>query len=186
MNLVKRPAAVTSSEQSGPKAYCRAASRHKRPGAAAASLAPPSPPRYLLVTDHRGRACRTATRIRGPRITSVGKPSHAEVFVGNRRFPALLRRRPGANRGETGSVEIKEAWARATPGGAQNGAAYLTLGSPTGDRLTGVYQLRPPREPQLHQMTNDGGVSENARTHRDRAAARTARVTLEPGRGCMS
>jgi len=39
---------------------------------------------------------------------------------------------------QTGSVEIKEAWARATPGGAQNGAAYVTLVSPTGDRLTGV------------------------------------------------
>jgi periplasmic copper chaperone A len=58
---------------------------------------------------------------------------------------------------QTGSVEIKDAWARATPGGVENGAAYLTLLSPTGDRLTGV--TSPVAEKtQLHQMTNDGGI----------------------------
>jgi copper(I)-binding protein len=58
---------------------------------------------------------------------------------------------------QTGGVEIKDAWARATPGGAENGAAYLTLVSPTGDRLTGV--TSPVAEKtQLHQMTNDGGI----------------------------
>src|SRR3954468_22587970 len=86
MNLVKRPAAVTSSERPGPNAYCRAASRHKRSGATSASLAPPRPPRYLIVGIARSGALRE-------------EPSHAEVFVGNRRFPALLRRRLGANRG---------------------------------------------------------------------------------------
>ncbi len=34
---------------------------------------------------------------------------------------------------QTGGVEVKDAWARATPGGAKNGAAYVTLVSPTGD-----------------------------------------------------
>ena len=38
--------------------------------------------------------------------------------------------------GQTGQLEIKTPWARATPGQAQNGAAYLTIISPTTDRLT--------------------------------------------------
>src|SRR5205085_4960820 len=39
---------------------------------------------------------------------------------------------------QTGQVEVKDAWARATPAGAQNGAAYLTIVSPTSDKVTGV------------------------------------------------
>src|SRR3954468_4966297 len=58
---------------------------------------------------------------------------------------------------QTGSIEIKEAWARATPGGAENGTAYLTLLSPTGDRLMGVTSPDAAMT-QLHEMTNDGGV----------------------------
>ena len=58
---------------------------------------------------------------------------------------------------QTGSVEITDAWARATPGGAQNGAAYVTLMSPTGDRLTGV-SSPVAEKAELHQMTNDGGI----------------------------
>ena len=58
---------------------------------------------------------------------------------------------------QTGSIEITEAWARATPGGAQNGAAYVTLVSPTGDRLTGV-SSPVAEKAELHQMTNDGGI----------------------------
>ena len=38
--------------------------------------------------------------------------------------------------GQTGQLEIKTPWARATPGHAENGAAYLTIVSPTTDRLT--------------------------------------------------
>ena len=90
--------------------------------------------------------------------------NHAEAFIGIGRFPVLrpvLRpRSPGANRGADladGGVEITDAWARATPGGAENGAAYLTLMSPTGDRLTGVTSPAAAKA-QLHEMTNDGGV----------------------------
>jgi copper(I)-binding protein len=32
---------------------------------------------------------------------------------------------------QTGQLEIKAPWARATPGHAENGAAYLTIVSPT-------------------------------------------------------
>jgi copper(I)-binding protein len=58
---------------------------------------------------------------------------------------------------QTGGVEISDAWARATPGGAENGAAYLTLVSPSGDRLTGVASPAAAKA-QVHEMTNDGGV----------------------------
>ena len=40
--------------------------------------------------------------------------------------------------GQTGQLEIKAPWARATPGHAENGAAYVTIVSPTADRLTAV------------------------------------------------
>jgi hypothetical protein len=36
--------------------------------------------------------------------------------------------------GQTGQLEIKTPWARATPGHTENGAAYLTIVSPTADR----------------------------------------------------
>jgi hypothetical protein len=38
--------------------------------------------------------------------------------------------------GQAGQLEIKAPWARATPGRAENGAAYLMIVSPTTDRLT--------------------------------------------------
>ena len=33
--------------------------------------------------------------------------------------------------GQTGQLEVKDPWARATPGNTANGAAYLTIVSPT-------------------------------------------------------
>jgi copper(I)-binding protein len=58
---------------------------------------------------------------------------------------------------QDGNVEIKDAWARATPGGAQTGAAYVTIVAPAGDRLTGA-STPAAKEAQLHTMTMDGGV----------------------------
>ncbi|HUC08949.1 MAG TPA: copper chaperone PCu(A)C [Stellaceae bacterium] len=58
---------------------------------------------------------------------------------------------------QSGSVEIKDAWARAMPGGAQTGAAYVTLRSPTGDRLTGA-STPVAKMAELHSMTMDNGV----------------------------
>lgn len=58
---------------------------------------------------------------------------------------------------QDGGVEVKDAWARATPGGAENGAAYMTLLSPAGDRLTGVATPAAAMA-QIHQTTNEGGV----------------------------
>ena len=56
-----------------------------------------------------------------------------------------------------GTVEITDAWARATPGKAENGAAYLTLASPAPDRLTGA-STPVAATAGLHMMTMAGGV----------------------------
>jgi copper(I)-binding protein len=58
---------------------------------------------------------------------------------------------------QTGSPEIKKAWARATPGKAETGAAYLTIQSATPDRLTAV-STPVAGKAELHEMTMQGGV----------------------------
>lgn len=39
------------------------------------------------------------------------------------------------------AVDVRDAWARATPAGASTGAVYFTLTSPAGDTLTGASSL---------------------------------------------
>ena len=59
--------------------------------------------------------------------------------------------------GQRGQLEIKTPWARATPGHAENGAAYLTIVSPTADRLT-VASSPVAKKAELHTMSMEGGV----------------------------
>jgi len=70
-------------------------------------------------------------------------------------FGALLI--GGAAMAQTGQVEIKDAWARATPGKAENGAAYLTIQSPVADRLVSV-SSPVAKKAGLHTMTMEGSV----------------------------
>jgi copper(I)-binding protein len=63
----------------------------------------------------------------------------------------------GAAAAQTGQIEIKDAWARATPGKAENGAAYLTIVTPTSDKLVAV-SSPAAKKTSLHTMTMDGGV----------------------------
>lgn len=71
-------------------------------------------------------------------------------------FVALLLL-AGAASAQTGSVEVKNAWARATPGKAEIGAAYLTIQAATPDRLIAVSTpVADKAEP--HEMTMQGGV----------------------------
>src|SRR5262249_5181128 len=58
---------------------------------------------------------------------------------------------------QTGPIEIKDAWARATPGRAETGAAYLTTGWPVPDRLTGA-SSPVAKKVELHTMSTEGGV----------------------------
>ncbi len=63
----------------------------------------------------------------------------------------------GAAAAQTGSVEVRDAWARATRGKAEIGAAYLTLESPIPDRLTGL-STPAANTAQLHNSTMEGGI----------------------------
>lgn len=80
---------------------------------------------------------------------------------------------------QTGSVEVTDAWARATPRGAENGAVYLTMRSAAADRLTGL--TTPIAEKaELHSMTMDGGIMRMTELAAvDLPAGRA--VTLKPG-----
>lgn len=58
---------------------------------------------------------------------------------------------------QTGNVEITDAWARATPGGAQTAAVYATIAAAAGDRLTAI-STPAAQKAGLHTMTMDNGV----------------------------
>jgi periplasmic copper chaperone A len=63
----------------------------------------------------------------------------------------------GAAAAQTGQSEVKNAWARATPGKAETGAAYVTVESAAPDRLIGV-STPVAGKAELHEMTMQGGV----------------------------
>lgn len=77
----------------------------------------------------------------------------------SKKLPALaaLLLVAGAAAAQTGSVEVKDAWARATPGKAENGAAYLTIESLTPDRLNSL-STPVAKKAELHQMTMENGI----------------------------
>jgi periplasmic copper chaperone A len=54
-------------------------------------------------------------------------------------------------------LEVNNAWAGATPGKAENGAAYVTIISPTGDRLVSV-STPIAKKAELHTMSMQGMV----------------------------
>jgi periplasmic copper chaperone A len=81
--------------------------------------------------------------------------------------------------GQTAQLEIKAPWARATPGRAENGAAYLTIVSPTTDRLTAA-SSPVAKKVELHTMSMEGGVMRmRPLAAIDIPAGQT--VTLSPG-----
>ncbi len=58
---------------------------------------------------------------------------------------------------QTGQLEVSNAWARATPAKAENGVAYLTIRSPTPDRLVAV-SSPVAKKAELHTMEMAGMV----------------------------
>lgn len=54
-------------------------------------------------------------------------------------------------------LEVSNAWARATPGNAENGAAYVTIQSPTADRLVSAASPAA-KKAELHTMSMQGMV----------------------------
>jgi copper(I)-binding protein len=58
---------------------------------------------------------------------------------------------------QTGKLEVSDAWARATPAKAENGVAYLTITTPTPDRLVSV-SSPVAKKAELHTMEMAGMV----------------------------
>ncbi len=85
----------------------------------------------------------------------------------------------GAAMAQTGLVEVKDAWARATPGKAENGAAYLTIISAVADQLTEV-STPVAKQAEVHTMTMEGGVMK-MRPLADVDLPANQPVTLKPG-----
>jgi len=54
-------------------------------------------------------------------------------------------------------LEVDNAWAGATPGNAENGAAYVTITSPTADRLV-TASTPVAKKAELHTMSMQGMV----------------------------
>ena len=80
---------------------------------------------------------------------------------------------------QSNAVDVKQAWARATPGKAETGAAYLTVEALAGDRLTSV-STPVAGKAELHAMTMEGNVMKmRPLSGVDLPAGHT--VTLKPG-----
>ena len=80
---------------------------------------------------------------------------------------------------QDGGIVIKDAWARAMPGGAQTAAAYLTVEALAGDRLTGA-STPAAQKAELHSMTMEGNVMQMRPVDGIDLPAGKA-VTLKPG-----
>lgn len=63
----------------------------------------------------------------------------------------------GTASAQTGQIEVSNAWARATPGKSDIGAAYVTIQSPTADRLVAA-SSPVAKKVELHTMTMSGTV----------------------------
>lgn len=63
----------------------------------------------------------------------------------------------GSAMAQTGQLQLTDVWARATPGKAETGAAYLTIVSSVPDRLTAV-ATPEAKTAELHNMTMEGGI----------------------------
>jgi periplasmic copper chaperone A len=63
----------------------------------------------------------------------------------------------GTAAAQTRQIEVTNAWARATPGRSDVGAAYVTIQSPTADRLVAA-SSPVAKKVELHTMTMSGTV----------------------------
>ena len=76
-------------------------------------------------------------------------------------------------------LKVNNAWAGATPGKSENGAAYLTIQSPTADRLVSA-SSPVAKKAELHTMSMQGMVMK-MRPIADIDIPAGQAVTLQPG-----
>ena len=70
---------------------------------------------------------------------------------------ALALLLPAAALAQQGQVKVENAWARATPQGAEIAAVYMTLIAPKPDRLVSVSSPAAMKA-EVHEMSMEGGV----------------------------
>ncbi len=80
---------------------------------------------------------------------------------------------------QTGQLEVSNAWARATPGKSAIGAAYVTIHSPTADKLVAA-STPVAKKAELHTMSMSGMVMKMRPVASIDIPAGQA-VTLQPG-----
>jgi hypothetical protein len=85
----------------------------------------------------------------------------------------------GAASAQNDQVQVSNAWARATPGSAQTGAVYVTIQSPTEDRLVAA-STPVAKKAELHTMSMEGMVMKMRPVAGIDIPAHQA-VTLHPG-----
>jgi copper(I)-binding protein len=95
------------------------------------------------------------------------------LFLPAALFLALSQSNQAHAQTSTNTITIEQAWARATPGGARTGAAYMTLmnSGASADRLLGA-TTPVADQVQFHKNTEDNGVSRMREVHN---------VELSPG-----
>jgi len=86
----------------------------------------------------------------------------------------------GAAAAQTSPVDIKDAWARATPGGAETAAAYATIVAPAADRLVAA-STPVAGKAELHNMSIEGGVMQMRPVEHGIDLPAGQPVTLKPG-----
>ena len=81
----------------------------------------------------------------------------------------------------TNTITVEQAWARATPGGARTGAAYMTLinnGTSTDQLLRATTPVAD--QVQFHKETEDNGVSRMREVHNVELSP-GGKITFKPG-----
>jgi periplasmic copper chaperone A len=88
-------------------------------------------------------------------------------------FPAIA---------QSTSIQIEKPWARATPGGAKTGAAYMTIENKSGapDRLTGA-SSDVAKTLQIHEMKVVNGIMKMREISGGLRVPAGGSVTLKPG-----
>ena len=94
-------------------------------------------------------------------------------------FAAVFVFGTAAASAQTGELAVDNAWARATPGKSETGAAYVTIRSPTADRLMAA-STPVAKKAELHTMSMSGMVMKMRPIAGIDIPAGQA-VTLQPG-----
>lgn len=85
-----------------------------------------------------------------------------------------------AGNAQAGSIVVRDAWSRATPGGAKVGAGYFVVenAGTTPDRLLGA-EVEVAGRAEIHQTSESGGVS-RMQPVESLAAAPGSRIEFRP------